>query len=211
MPTPSRPFPGLAFGLGVGPAFFLLITLFANSWLSSGLLAGGVGLRSGEICMFNDCRTVSTKELVALLRDEKLVSASCAKERGQSCQSLDCDVSTVAENCLTARGRAFGIAGWITSVALALAILGLFISGLFILLGRTPTWPISPTTISFLSLVVAIISGCVFAAMKPGPAKVFGISWGFGVFVIGASVAILGSLLMARALAPPVDDWDEGE
>jgi hypothetical protein len=99
---------------------------------------------------------------------------------------------------------AFVTLGRITFFASAAAALLLLISAALGVSRRRVVVPILPTTGSLLTLVVALISGCLFLAVKPGPPGYVGLGLGAIVFGGGVVAGIASSLLLGRLLRPAI-------
>lgn len=96
--------------------------------------------------------------------------------------------------------------GWVTAGAIVLGGLMLLVAALFALARRQIAWPIMPSTIVLVSLGTAMITGCLFVALKPGPAGFVGVSFGFFAFGFGAILGLTAALLLDKLLRP--DDPD---
>jgi hypothetical protein len=97
---------------------------------------------------------------------------------------------------------AFPIAGLIAFIALWIAAAGLAVAAALAVADRHPDLPVSPTTFALLGLMIGIVSGCVFAATKPGPVGAVGAAWGFWAFGLGAVAGIAGAQLLAKQIRP---------
>ena len=98
------------------------------------------------------------------------------------------------------------VAGMLTFSCLIIASFAL--AGAIVLEIRGERMPIAPTTVSLLALMVALVSGCVFVARKPGP--YVGVGYDFYIFGVGAIAGIAASTLLAKLLASRDDDDAEG-
>ena len=94
--------------------------------------------------------------------------------------------------------------GWITLVGCMIAALSLAAAATLVLAHKRLVLPIMPTTTALLGMMVSLISGCVFVALKPGPAGYAGVGIGFFTFGIGVVLG-LGSALMLNKLLRPND------
>jgi hypothetical protein len=110
--------------------------------------------------------------------------------------------SNLREHCSVA----FVPLGWATTVLVGLAMFGLLLAALIALTGKTPALPISPATIAVLSLGIALITGCVFVATKPGPAGMLGVDLGFWMFGGGVLVGASAAQLLSRVIRPSDPD-----
>lgn len=103
---------------------------------------------------------------------------------------------------------AFAPLGIATFALSLLGALGLAASALFALIRRRPRMPILPTTVALLAVIPAILTGCVFVAVKP-EAEVLGVGWSFWVFGAGAVAGLAGALMTNRHVRPIDDDDPE--
>lgn len=97
---------------------------------------------------------------------------------------------------------AFAPMGWITLVASLVAALGLLAAAGLAIAGKKPDLPMSPSTLALLGIIVAIITGCVFIATKPGPVGFVGAGLSFWVFGGGCVLGIAGAQMLARVNRP---------
>jgi hypothetical protein len=97
---------------------------------------------------------------------------------------------------------AFAPMGWITLVACLLAALGLLVAAALAIAGKKPDWPMSPSTLALLGIIVGIITGCVFIATKPGPAGFVGAGLSFWIFGGGCVLGIAAAQMLARVNRP---------
>lgn len=216
--APKGP-PVVALILATCAALTLAVTTFVHGWLDSGVYDVRLGLRGGTVCLEHGCESVSVTEVVEQADRNRSASATndCIDAGLEACNDgpdlMACQDKVVATCAPSAsgRGRTFVIAGWVTSVCLWLGVLGLLAAIGLVLAKATPALPIAPTTISFLTLTVAIVSGCVFVATKPGGTGMLGIGWAFWIFAAGTVAGITASMLLARAMRPAVGDWDPGD
>jgi hypothetical protein len=105
---------------------------------------------------------------------------------------------------------AFEPCGWATFVLCLAAAGGLAIAALLAIAGARIRLPIAPTTIAFVAIVLALITGCVFVATKPGAAGYVGVGLGFWVFGIGSVVGIAAAQMLAKVNRPLDPDLMEG-
>jgi hypothetical protein len=101
---------------------------------------------------------------------------------------------------------AFWVFGWVTLVAISIAALSLVLACVMVLAKREFVWPVMPSTTALLAIAVALISGCVFAALKPGPAGYVGVGIGFLAFGIGVVSGLWSSVMLAKLLRPADPD-----
>jgi hypothetical protein len=101
---------------------------------------------------------------------------------------------------------AFAVFGWIALVAVWIAALSLVVAGAMVLARRELAWPIMPSTTALLGIATALVTGCVFAAVKPGPPGYVGVGVGFIAFGIGVVLGLWSSVMLARLLRPADPD-----
>jgi hypothetical protein len=97
---------------------------------------------------------------------------------------------------------AFPLFGWIAAGGALLAAFGIFIALLFVIAKKRVVLPIMPTTVSLIGLIVGLFSGCIFVALKPGPAGYVGVSTGFYAFGAGMIAGIASSLMLNKLMRP---------
>jgi hypothetical protein len=186
----------LATGLCAAAAACLIYAAFTNAWLvSAGRYADiGFGLRTNKECResysFDGgeehrkqvCESHTNAEVIAMLRagsesQKKMASA------------------------------AFVPTGWITFIVALLGALGLAGAAAFGALKKPMAGPIAPTTIALLSVMIGLITGCVFIATKPGPVGMVGVGLSFWIFGVGCVMGIAGAQMMAKVNRPPDPEW----
>ncbi len=169
----------LGIGLCALAAVLLLFSCVSHRWLENRQREGmgfGFSLLSFEACLGDTCESKSNSELI----DE-------ARSHGNK------DAS-----------GAFAPMGKVTLVLLLIAVIGLIGTAVLAQLKKRLDWPMLPTTVGLLALMVALITGCVFIATKPGGAGGVGVGLGFWAFGIGTVVGI-AALQMLNKLIKPVD------
>lgn len=168
----------LGIGLCALAAVLLLFACVSHRWLENRQRndAGfGFSLLSFEECLGDECRTQSNSDIMAKLKEYD------PKASG-----------------------AFAPMGKVTLVLLLIAVVGLIGTAVLAQLKKRLEWPMLPTTVGLLALMVALITGCVFIATKPGGAGGVGVGLGFWAFGIGTVVGI-AALQMLNKLIKPVD------
>ena len=185
-PPPAKDHRVLALVLAIVAIAGLGIGSFTRMWLAnqSDYESVGFGLRSNFDCEglgeTKHCVEMSNSALVDQLRD-----------------------AGVSER---ERSAAFAPLGTVTLVLCVLAGLGLAGAIGLALARRQPLLPISPSTIALLATFLALITGCVFVATKPGPAGYVGVGMSFWIFGAGAVLAIASSQMLARVNRPSDPD-----
>jgi hypothetical protein len=185
-PPPKKDNRQLAMGLAIAAALCMLFGAFTKQWLVNGSkhLDLGFGLRSNVTCVtdFDDkqrCEDQSNSDVVDLFekRDPKMASG------------------------------AFVPTGWITFISILLAAAGLLAAGAIAATKKPMDLRVAPTTIGLLFSMIALITGCVFVATKPGPPGMVGVGLSFWIFGVGSVMGILGAQMLAKVNRPPDPEW----
>ncbi len=175
----------LAIGLAIAAAACLLFASFTQKWLVNTQLEVGFGLRSNQECAGPDsCRSQSNSSLVSELQE--------------------------AEGNSDNASGAFAPMGWVTFGVLLAAALGLLGAAGIAAAKKKPTWPMAPTTVTLLGLMISLITGCVFVATKPGPAGFVGVGLSFWLFGAGAVIGIAAAQMLAKINRPEDPDLMAG-
>jgi hypothetical protein len=185
---PTRGFQVISIALALLAAGALAFASMSHAWAVDpvgGRL--GYGLRARQDCDADGCRLTpftalrrAPGEPIAI----EVTSASGATARGPS--------STL---------RAFG---WATSAACWAAAVTLLLSAALVAMGRLFFRPIAATTLALLSLIVGMISGCVFVAQAR---EIGTVGWAFWVFGVATVVGIVAAQRLAR-FKPSDPFWD---
>ena len=166
----------------------------------------GFGLRGNFQCEHEEpprCRDLTNGELVAEWRAE----VERVRERMRDDPNNPTG-AMIAEQLRTSGG--FAPAGWIAFAACGITILSLLVSAALVAARKRPHLPISPTTTALLGTIAALVAGCVFIALKPGPVGLVGINFGFYAFALGVLAAMAAALMSNQLLRPPdVDLLDD--
>jgi len=62
--------------------------------------------------------------------------------------------------------------------------------------------PIAPTTVALSTISLALITGCVFVATKPGGVGSVGVGWGFWAFGVAVITGMTGAIMIGKQLGP---------
>ena len=107
---------------------------------------------------------------------------------------------------------AFPIFGYITLGAIGLALLSL-LATVPLAFRKQPNaqamlekLPIAPTTVALSTMFVALITGCVFVATKPGGVGSVGVGWGFWAFGVAVITGMTGAIMISKQLGPKASD-----
>jgi len=184
-PNGARPRRIPAIALAVLGAIALVFAMLSSRWLAN---AGDNGSIEMGLRATTECGSVGM--LLGPRPDE-------CRTKGNSDYAAEWKTDTGQYY-----SAAFAPCGWITSIACALAALGLLAAAALALGNKQPQLPVSPSSVSLLALMVALVSGCVFVATKPGPGGFVGVGIAFWIFGIGAVLGLAGSIMLARVNRP---------
>ena len=146
-----------------------------------------------------ECRAMSNGALVADWH-EQLADVRARANKNPADPETQAFVAQATEE-LRASG-AFPVLGWITLACAALAALSLLVSAALVLGKKHIMWPIMPTTTAILGIAFGLITGCVFVALKPGPAGYVGVHLGFWAFGAGVIAGLVAALMLNKHLRP---------
>ena len=190
MARPKPPSRSLAITLAVIAAGCLVFAAFTRAWLVNNDQYDqlGFGLRSGYEC--------ATGHDV------------CEWDRSNSAivDALNADAVRDSDHS----SNVFPPMGWATLVTSLLAAAGLLGAAAIAASRKRPELVMTPSTIALLGIMIALITGCVFVATKPGPAGWVGVGISFWVFGGGCVMGIAGAQLLAKINRPPDPDLMEG-
>lgn len=96
----------------------------------------------------------------------------------------------------------FPLIGLIAFIACLIAAVSLAIAVAVVLAGKRIRLPVMPTTTALLGVLVALGSGCLFVAFKPGPPGYVGVGVGFFVFGAGVVLGLYSSLKLNKLMRP---------
>lgn len=202
----------IALVLAIAAVAGLAFASVSRKWLYNARTEGGDEIGFGPRGMFEcspadgedrTCKSMSNAALVAKWKDLVATTAQIAKDNPQDLEASQLAQQT-AEMLHTAGG--FSTFGWIAFVACLIAALSLLVAALLVAANKRIAWPIMPTTTALLGLLVALITGCVFVALKPGPPGMVGVNLGFFLFGGGVVLGIAASLMLNKLLRPLDED-----
>lgn len=185
--TPPKDNRMLAIALCAAAALMLVYSAISHRWLEnrkSKYMKAEISLLSTNVCMEEDCKHMSNGELITMAREQDPKNAS----------------------------GAFAPMGITTMALLLVAAVGLLASAAAAGMKKRITFPMLPTTAALLALMIALITGCVFVATKPGGVGGVGVGLGFWAFGIGCVVGIAGAQMITTLIKPvdpdvPADAW----
>jgi len=182
----------LAIGLAVAAAALLLFAAFSKSWVARPApIDIGFGPLGCHNCNIEEAGGgMSNFAFIDMLRDK-------------ATEMFGSDEQAHASG-------AFAPMGLASFVLLLLAGLGLLASAGLAAKKLRKDFPIAPTTVALLSLMLSLLTACVFVATKPGGAGFVGVSMGFWAYGIGAVMGIASAQMLAKLLRPVDPDLLDG-
>lgn len=195
--TPKKDMRSLAMGLAIAAAACMLYAGFTRQWLVNGnkYLEFGFGLRSNYEC------STSFESNFEGGHENKSSKEDCTSKSNS--EAVD-DFKKLDPKLASA---AFVPAGWITFIAILLAAAGLLAAAALAYAKKQMALPVAPTTIGLLGGMIALITGCVFVATKPGPPGMVGVGLSFWIFGVGTVMGILAAQMLARQIKPVEPEW----
>lgn len=124
--------------------------------------------------------------------------------REQAIGDAQAKAKSIAQQNITS--SAFALCGWLALVGCGVAAVSLAIAIALVALRKRKMLAVMPTTTALLGIMLAIITGCVFVATKPGGSGFVGVSFGFWGFAAGIILGIASTLMLNRLLRPEDDD-----
>jgi len=92
--------------------------------------------------------------------------------------------------------------GLIAYVAILIAVVSLLVAVGIVGAGKRVRLPIMPTTTALLGVAVALVVGCLFVALKPGPPGYVGVGLGFFAFGGGVVLGLWSALALNKLMRP---------
>ena len=152
-----------------------------------------------ELADGGECRHLSN---AAFASEWKALLADIQKRAKEDPANVEAQAFAVQARTELRISGAWTTLGWITLGCAALAALSLLACVALVLGKRRVTWPIMPTTTAILGTAIGLITGCIFAALKPGPPGYVGVHLGFFAFGGGVLAGLVGALMMNKLLRP---------
>jgi len=203
MTSVARPTAGkraLAIALGLIASAALAVSAFSSKWLASALDEGyGIGLSEAGVCVKGRCEYMSNADVVTWL--EKRIA-----------EIVEYNKTAEERHMLPVPRPPWGgwpVCGTIALVGCLVAALGLALGAVFALLGRRIDWPVMPTTLGVLGLIVSMVAGCIFVATKPEGMEELGLGWSFGVFGGGVILGLAAVFPLNRQIRPIDEELGE--
>lgn len=173
----------LAIGLAAAAALLLAFAGFSRSWVARPMPEVGFGPLGCHNCglMFDGPADMSNGEFMDKLK------------------AMEDRFSSGREKTSSA---AFAPMGYLTFALCMIAALGLLAAAALAYQKKRPELPMAPTSAALLAIMIALITGCIFVATKPGGAGFVGVSLGFWAFGVGSVVGIAGAQMLAKMIRP---------
>jgi hypothetical protein len=143
-------------------------------------------------------------EAKALLGDERYASMEARRSihQGDLAHLALAQKELAYAKRIYAGSSAWPLLGTIAWLCCLIAALSLAVAVVIVLAGKRVRLPIMPTTTALLGIAVALITGCVFVAMKPGPPGYVGVGLGFFVFGGGVVLGMWSTLMLNKLMRP---------
>ena len=173
----------------------LAVAAFAGKWLADSTGDGsGFGLLELTKCR-ERCVTVTNFELIDGINAEIARVVKENKDRDPREQ-------------LPVPAKPWGgfpIVGWMAWLSCLLAAAGLLVAAALAIARKRIEWPVMPTTVVVLGLIIGMVTGCVFVATKPEAVELMGVGWTFGAFG-GAVVLGIAAVFPLNRQIRPIDE-----
>lgn len=169
----------LGIGLSAAAAVLMIYACFSHRWLENAQFRDariGISLTSVQGCMGGECESKSNFEVMAEARRHSPKQASSV----------------------------FAPMGIATLILLALSALALLATAGLAFKQLRPALPMPPPTFALLTIFLALITGTMFIATKPGGVGAVGVGLGFWAFGVASVMGIVGAQLLLK-LVKPVD------
>jgi len=182
----------IAIALAFVSAAGLLVACIGDRWL---LTPEGdrlvIALHGATVCK-GECASVSSSELLDQL--------------DQQIAQLKKDPNPAVQRAIPRPPwHGFPVVGFMALALSVIAAAGLLWAAVIALQRKRPELAIMPTTIAVISLALAIITGCIFVATKPGLYEdSLTVGWTFWVFGVGV-VSGLASVFPLNRQIRPID------
>jgi hypothetical protein len=190
-PKPKKDNRQLAIGLAIAAAALLIFSAFSRSWverpgLEESIGFGPMGCKGCSMIVGESGGNMSNGAFVTAMRD------------------------TLGSEGSRLTSAAFAPMGWITFGLSILAGLGLLWGAFVTYQNKRPEMSVSPPSIALPSLMLGMITACVFVATKPGGPGFVGVSIGFWAFAGGLVAGIIAAQMTAKMIRPVDPDLLDG-
>jgi hypothetical protein len=185
----------MAILLAIIAAAGLAVAAFAPKWLADSMdRDSGFGLLEYTECG-DPCVTVTNFELIDTINAEIDRVIEMNKTRDPREQL----------SVPTRPWSGFAYVGWMAWLSCLLAAGGLLVAAALAIARKRIEWPVMPTTVVVLALIIGMVSGCVFVATKPAAIELMGVGWTFGAFG-GALVFGIAAVFPLNRQIRPIDE-----
>lgn len=133
------------------------------------------------------------------------------RERLTTSSSDDLEAAAAASDAADkVTSSAFAPMGWLTFAASIIGGVSLLVCAFLVFQKKKVDLKVAPTTIALLSLVIGMITACIFVATKPlGPGGV-GVQYTFWIYGAGLVMGLASAQMLAKMLRPEDPDLLEG-
>ena len=165
----------------------------------------GLYVATAKAALTGDATELEIDDSVArTVERARVYIQSSQTSREQAIAEAQTKAKSIAEQNITS--SAFALCGWLALVGCGLAAVSLAIAIALVALRKRKMLAVMPTTTALLGIMLAIVTGCVFVATKPGGSGFVGVSFGFWGFAAGIILGIASTLMLNRLLRPEDDD-----
>lgn len=215
-PKPERRV--LALVLGIIAALGLGYGAISHNWLTTPRASAdenyGFGPLGVEVCV-PICASLSNFALADLIHEQEEQARAKYQALLASGHASEMQMNDANREVLhaEARGRisgAFAVCGILAFIGSLVAAVSLAIACVLVLLRKRPDLPVMPTTTAILGLMLGIVGGCVFIAVKPPVSDDIVIAYGFWGFAGGSILGIASTLMLNRNLRPEDEEFAPG-
>lgn len=191
-PKPKKDNRQLAIGLAIAAAALLIFSAFSRAWVERPNLFGDNGIGFGPMGC-HGCGIVVGHE--GNMSNGAFVSAMREQLGSEGARNSS---------------AAFAPMGWATFGLSLLAGLALLWGAFVAYKNKRPELAVSPPSIALLSLMLGMVTACVFVATKPGGPGFVGVSMGFWAFAGGLVGGIVAAQMIAKLIRPVDPDLLDG-
>lgn len=189
-PKPKKDNRQLAIGLAIAAAALLIFSAFSRSWVERPGRGNSIGF--GPMGC-HDCAMI--------------VGESGNMSNGAFVTAMRDQLGSEGTRVTSA---AFAPMGWVTFGLSLIAGLALLWGAFVAYQNKRPELAVSPPSIALLTLMLGMLTACVFVATKPGGPGFVGVSIGFWAFAGGLVAGIVGAQMIAKLIRPVDPDLLDG-
>ncbi len=178
----------LAIVLAIAAGLALIVASFSGRWLANYGSDGSIemGLRSVTEC-----------------GDAGMQSAPAERCRTRAASDYAKEWQRDGDRYYSGAWSPLGI---VTLIASLLAAAGLLAGAGIGCMKTKPQLPVSPSSAALIGIMIALITGCVFVATKPGYPGLVGVGIAFWIFGAGAVLGLAAAIMLAKVNRPADPD-----